>query len=114
MGLLDLFLLLLMSEHQLLVLHVVLLLLQLGDPILGHFSLYNIVTKSNMSQAHTRKLDAKKRVDCTILDSENSIEITDLSGSSIKSSVALTDVAIFLFASDPMLLHSSSKRKEHS
>ena len=39
MGLLDLFLLLLMSEHQLLVLHVVLLLLQLGDPILGHFSL---------------------------------------------------------------------------
>jgi len=58
MGLLDLFLLLLMSEHQLLVLHVVLLLLQLGDPILGHFSL---------------------------------------------------DVAIFLFASDPMLLHSSYK-----
>ena len=59
MGLLDLFLLLLMSEHQLLVLHVVLLLLQLGDPILGHLSLYNIVTKSNMSQAHTRILDAK-------------------------------------------------------
>ena len=52
MGLLDLFLLLLMGEHQLLVLHVVLLLLQFGDPILGHFSLYNIVTKSNMSQAH--------------------------------------------------------------
>ena len=37
--LLNFFLLLLVSKHQLLVLHVVLLLLQLSNPILGHFSL---------------------------------------------------------------------------
>ena len=37
--LLNFFLLLLVSEHQLLVLHVVLLLLQLSNPVLGHFSL---------------------------------------------------------------------------
>jgi hypothetical protein len=56
MCLLNLFLLLLVSKHQLLVLHVVLLLLQLSNPVLGHFSL---------------------------------------------------DVAIFFFAGDSMLLHSS-------
>lgn len=51
MGLLDLFLLLLMGEHKLLVLHVVFLLLELLDPVLGHLSLYIHPTKSNMSQA---------------------------------------------------------------
>jgi len=39
MGLLDFFLLLLMGEHELLVLHVVFLLLELLDPVLGHLSL---------------------------------------------------------------------------
>ena len=38
-GLLNLLLLLLVCEHQLLELHVVLLLLELSDPVLGHFSL---------------------------------------------------------------------------
>ena len=38
-GLLDLFLLLLMREHQLLILHIVLLLLEFCDPILCHLSL---------------------------------------------------------------------------
>lgn len=51
MGLLDFFLLLLMGKHKLLVLHVVLLLLEFLDPILGHLSLYNHPTDSNMSQA---------------------------------------------------------------
>ena len=51
MGLLDFFLLLLMGEHELLVLHVVFLLLELLDPVLGHLSLYIHPTKSNMSQA---------------------------------------------------------------
>ena len=39
MRLLNLFLLLLVSKHQLLVFHVVLLLFQLSNPVLGHFSL---------------------------------------------------------------------------
>ena len=38
-GLLDLFLLLLVREHQLLILHIVLLLLKFCDPILRHLSL---------------------------------------------------------------------------
>ena len=38
-GLLDLFLLLLMREHQLPILHIVLLLLEFCDPILRHLSL---------------------------------------------------------------------------
>ena len=38
-GLLDLFLLLLVREHQLLILHIVLLLLEFCDPILCHLSL---------------------------------------------------------------------------
>ena len=38
-GLLDLLLLLLVREHQLLILHIVLLLLEFCDPILCHLSL---------------------------------------------------------------------------
>ena len=38
-SLLDLLLFLLMSEHQLLILHVIFLVLELSNPVLSHFSL---------------------------------------------------------------------------
>ena len=44
-----------MGEHELLVLHVVFLLLELLDPVLGHLSLYIYPTKSNMSQAPQKR-----------------------------------------------------------